>query len=77
MNDLRERIVNFTVALGERVLPPLERWLGNSSLVGDQPFRWQTDFDYDWSGGGCTTVAAKRKSGISWWSFPAVTAGAP
>ena len=38
MSTLRERIVNLTVGLGERTLPPLERWLGRSSLVGDQPF---------------------------------------
>jgi len=38
MSSLRERVVEGTVAFGERALPPLERWLGNSSLVGDQPF---------------------------------------
>jgi len=38
MSTLRERVVEGTVAFGERALPPLERWLGRSSLVGDQPF---------------------------------------
>ena len=38
MPSLRERIVNLTVVLGEKALPPLEAWLGRSSLVGDQPF---------------------------------------
>ncbi|MGA2008399.1 MAG: aspartyl/asparaginyl beta-hydroxylase domain-containing protein, partial [Solirubrobacteraceae bacterium] len=38
MSTLRERVVEGTVAFGERALPPLERWLGSSSLVGDQPF---------------------------------------
>jgi aspartyl/asparaginyl beta-hydroxylase (cupin superfamily) len=38
MASLRERIVTLTVAFGERALEPLERWLGSSSLVGDQPF---------------------------------------
>jgi beta-hydroxylase len=38
MSTLRERVVQATVAFGEAALPPLERWLGRSSLVGDQPF---------------------------------------
>ena len=38
MPTMRERIVNLTVLLGEKTLPPLEAWLGRSSLVGDQPF---------------------------------------
>src|ERR1700736_331527 len=38
MGDLRERIVKATVGVGERLLPPLERFLGRNSRVGDQPF---------------------------------------
>ena len=48
MSTLRERVVERTVAFGESALPPLERWLGRNSLVGDQPF-----FDNDtfpWAG---------------------------
>src|ERR1700690_1713251 len=40
--SLRERVVETTVKFGEATLPPLERWLGSSSTVGDQPF-----FDID------------------------------
>jgi hypothetical protein len=38
MPSFRETLVTWTVAFGEKALPPLERWLGQSSLVGDQPF---------------------------------------
>jgi aspartyl/asparaginyl beta-hydroxylase (cupin superfamily) len=33
-----ERAVELTIAAGERVLAPIERWVGGRSLVGDQPF---------------------------------------
>jgi ornithine lipid ester-linked acyl 2-hydroxylase len=33
-----ERTVELTIAAGERVLAPIERWVGKRSLVGDQPF---------------------------------------
>ncbi|HLW96992.1 MAG TPA: aspartyl/asparaginyl beta-hydroxylase domain-containing protein [Solirubrobacteraceae bacterium] len=54
MPTIRERVVNLTVAFGERALPPLERWLGNSSTVGDQPFfdndtfPWARKLEADW-----------------------------
>jgi beta-hydroxylase len=54
MATLRERIVTWTVAFGERALEPLERWLGRSSLVGDQPFfevaqfPWAQTLERDW-----------------------------
>jgi aspartyl/asparaginyl beta-hydroxylase (cupin superfamily) len=44
MASLREKIVAFTVAAGERALEPLERWLGSSSLIGDTPFFDADDF---------------------------------
>lgn len=33
-----ERTVELTIAAGERVLAPIERFVGKRSLVGDQPF---------------------------------------
>jgi ornithine lipid ester-linked acyl 2-hydroxylase len=54
MPALRERIVNWTVAFGERALAPLERWLGRSSLVGDKPFfeldafPWASELEAGW-----------------------------
>jgi ornithine lipid ester-linked acyl 2-hydroxylase len=35
---LRQRIVDGTIAFGERVLPPLERWIARQSPVGDATF---------------------------------------
>jgi ornithine lipid ester-linked acyl 2-hydroxylase len=35
---LRQRLVNGTVAFGERVLPPFERWIARHSTVGDAAF---------------------------------------
>jgi beta-hydroxylase len=55
MASLREKIVTMTVAIGERALTPLERWLGRSSLVGDQPFfeveqfPWAAKLERDWA----------------------------
>ena len=54
MPTLRERVVQATVAFGERALPPLERWLGRSSLVGNRPFfdnetfPWARTLEADW-----------------------------
>ena len=39
---IREKLVQGSVAFGEAVLPPLERWLARHSAVGDRPF-----FDVD------------------------------
>jgi ornithine lipid ester-linked acyl 2-hydroxylase len=36
--SLWERIVQATIAVGERVLAPIERWIGRRSLVGDATF---------------------------------------
>ncbi|HEV7944204.1 MAG TPA: aspartyl/asparaginyl beta-hydroxylase domain-containing protein [Solirubrobacteraceae bacterium] len=33
-----ERTVELTIAAGEKVLAPIEGWVGRRSLVGDQPF---------------------------------------
>jgi beta-hydroxylase len=46
MGRLRDKTVAWTVALGERTLAPLERWLGRSSLVGDRPFFEVSDFPW-------------------------------
>ncbi|GAC1493676.1 MAG: aspartyl/asparaginyl beta-hydroxylase domain-containing protein [Solirubrobacteraceae bacterium] len=54
MRSVRERIVEWTVWVGERILPPLERWLGKSSLVGDKTFfdndefPWTQRIEADW-----------------------------
>jgi aspartyl/asparaginyl beta-hydroxylase (cupin superfamily) len=54
MGDLQERLVNLTVSVGEKVLPPFERFLGDSSLVGDQPFfendtfLWAAGLEANW-----------------------------
>jgi beta-hydroxylase len=49
-----ERTVEFTVAAGERVLAPIERFVGRRSLVGDSPFfaperfPWVGDVEAHW-----------------------------
>ncbi len=54
MPSLQERLVNLTVLFGEKALPPLERWLGRSSIVGDQPFYdpnsflWPAGLEANW-----------------------------
>jgi beta-hydroxylase len=54
MASLREKTVAWTVTLGEKVLTPLERWLGSSSRVGDRPwfevadFPWASTIERDW-----------------------------
>lgn len=35
---LRERTVDWTVSIGEKILAPIERWIGRRSLVGDHTF---------------------------------------
>lgn len=35
---LRQRVVDGTIAFGERVLPPFERWIARQSPVGDATF---------------------------------------
>jgi hypothetical protein len=36
--SLWDRVVQATIAVGERVLVPIERWIGRRSLVGDATF---------------------------------------
>jgi beta-hydroxylase len=45
-SSLRERIVEWTVLVGERILGPIERWLARSSLVGDRTFYEVDDFPW-------------------------------
>jgi ornithine lipid ester-linked acyl 2-hydroxylase len=53
-STLLERVVEWNVALGERALPPLERWLARHSSVGDRPFfdaaefAWTRDLELEW-----------------------------
>jgi aspartyl/asparaginyl beta-hydroxylase (cupin superfamily) len=52
--SLWERIVQWTIAGGERVLAPIERWIGRRSLVGDatffplERFPWVTQVEDNW-----------------------------
>jgi ornithine lipid ester-linked acyl 2-hydroxylase len=49
-----ERTVELTIAAGERILAPIERWVGRRSLVGDQPFfplqcfSWVAEVEANW-----------------------------
>jgi aspartyl/asparaginyl beta-hydroxylase (cupin superfamily) len=43
---LWEKIVQLTVTLGERLLAPIERWIGKRSLVGDETFFPLERFDW-------------------------------
>ncbi len=49
-----ERTVELTIAAGERVLAPIERWVGRRSLVGDRPFlplerfAWVAEVERNW-----------------------------
>ena len=52
---LWERVVEWTIAIGERVLAPVERFIGRRSLVGDatffptERFPWVTDIEASWT----------------------------
>ncbi|MDE3069203.1 MAG: aspartyl/asparaginyl beta-hydroxylase domain-containing protein [Acidobacteriota bacterium] len=52
--SLRERTVDWTVAGGERVLAPIERYIGRRSLVGDSAyfepgqFPWIASMEENW-----------------------------
>ncbi len=54
-SSLWDRIVNATIYVGERILAPLERWIGRRSLVGDatflpnERFAWIEDVERDWT----------------------------
>src|SRR5439155_21021929 len=51
---LWERTVEFTVASGEKLLAPIERWIGRRSLVGDatffplERFPWVRHIEENW-----------------------------
>ena len=53
--SLWERSVELTIYLGERILAPIERWIGRRSLVGDatffplERFPWIADLEANWS----------------------------
>jgi ornithine lipid ester-linked acyl 2-hydroxylase len=50
-----ERTVALTIAIGERVLAPIERWIGRRSLVGDatffalERFPWVAHIEENWT----------------------------
>jgi ornithine lipid ester-linked acyl 2-hydroxylase len=50
-----ERTVELTIALGERLLAPIERWIGRRSLVGDgtffplERFPWVAHIEQNWT----------------------------
>jgi beta-hydroxylase len=52
--SLRERSVALSVTLGERILGPVERFIGRRSLVGDatffepERFPWAAEFERHW-----------------------------
>ena len=54
-NSLWDRIVAATIAVGERILAPIERWIGRRSLVGDAPFlpperfAWVEQIERNWT----------------------------
>ena len=49
-----ERTVELTIALGERILAPIERFIGRRSLVGDttffplERFPWVAHIEENW-----------------------------
>jgi aspartyl/asparaginyl beta-hydroxylase (cupin superfamily) len=53
--SLWERIVQWTITGGERVLAPIERWIGRRSLVGDatffplERFPWVRQVEDNWT----------------------------
>src|ERR1700751_482617 len=44
--SLWDRVVALTIALGERILAPIERFIGKRSLVGDMTFFPLERFDW-------------------------------
>jgi ornithine lipid ester-linked acyl 2-hydroxylase len=52
--SLWERVVELTIAVGERVLAPIERFIGRRSLVGDatffpgERFAWIAEIEANW-----------------------------
>jgi ornithine lipid ester-linked acyl 2-hydroxylase len=53
--SLWDRVVGFTIAFGERVLAPVERFIGRRSLVGDatffalERFPWVREVEQNWT----------------------------
>jgi beta-hydroxylase len=51
---LRQKLVDWTIIVGEKILMPIERWLGRMSLVGDKTFHsveefpWARKLESDW-----------------------------
>jgi ornithine lipid ester-linked acyl 2-hydroxylase len=51
---MRERIVALTISVGERILAPVERFIGRRSLVGDETFfdpslfPWIAEIEANW-----------------------------
>jgi ornithine lipid ester-linked acyl 2-hydroxylase len=51
---LRQKLVDWTIVVGEKILLPIERWLGRMSLVGDKTFHsveefpWARGLEADW-----------------------------
>jgi len=46
-DETRQKIVDVTTRAGERILAPIERWIGRSSLVGDRTF-WEVE-EFPWA----------------------------
>ena len=50
-----ERVVELTIAIGERILAPIERFIGKRSLVGDatffplERFPWVEHIEQNWT----------------------------
>jgi aspartyl/asparaginyl beta-hydroxylase (cupin superfamily) len=44
--NLREKLVEWTIVVGEKILLPIERWLGRMSLVGDKTFHSVEEFPW-------------------------------
>src|SRR3984957_13702022 len=61
--SLWERVVELTIAVGERILAPVERFIGKRSLVGDatffpeERFPWIAQVEANWE-----TVLAEREA---------------
>ncbi|HEV2981604.1 MAG TPA: hypothetical protein VGX51_09245, partial [Solirubrobacteraceae bacterium] len=52
---LWERTVDLTISVGERLLAPVERWIGRRSLVGEatffpvERFPWVAEVERNWT----------------------------
>ena len=63
---LRQKLVDWTIVVGEKILMPIERWLGRMSLVGDKTFHsvdefpWAHRLEADWEQTESGRRAAKK-----------------